>query len=146
MHTMPTFLLKTEPSEYSLDSLVRDGRTVWSGITNNAALAHLRTARKGDHAFIYHTGDERAIVGVAAIVSDPYEDPAKPGRTAAGTPKFAVVDLTAGKPARRPLTLETMKADRRFAVPDFALLRQSRLSVMPVPEKVEAVIRELTGL
>lgn len=143
---MPTFLLKTEPSEYSFDSLVRDGRTVWSGISNNAALAHLRTARKGDQAFIYHTGDERAIVGVAAIMSDPYEDPANPGRTAAGTARFAVVDLRAGKRAPRTLTLEAMKGDRRFAVREFALLRQSRLSVMPVPEKIDSLIRGLTGL
>lgn len=143
---MPTFLLKTEPSEYSFDSLVRDGRTVWSGISNNAALAHLRAARKGDQVLIYHTGDDRAIVGAAAIVSDPYEDPAKPGRTGAGTPKFVVVDIGAGKRAMRPLTLATIKSDRRFAVPGFELLRQSRLSVMPVPEEIDALIRALTGL
>lgn len=142
----PTALiLKTEPSEYNFSGLVRDGRAVWDGITNNAALGFLRAARKGMPAFIYHTGDERAIVGEARVDSDPYEDPANPGLNARGLPKFAVVDLVPVRAAKAPLTLEAMRADRRFAVEGFELFRQGRLSVVPVPEKVERLIRTLLG-
>ena len=72
---MPTYLLKTEPGTYSFDDLIRDGTTAWSGVSNNAALIHLRTARPGDTAWIYHTGDEKAIVGLAEITSAPYPHP-----------------------------------------------------------------------
>jgi predicted RNA-binding protein with PUA-like domain len=141
---MPTFLLKTEPSEFSYARLAAEKRAVWDGITNNAALAHLRTARKGDEAFIYHTGDEKAIVGLAQITSDPYADPNHPGLNAAGAPRFAVVDLAPLRCAKTPMTLEAIKADRRFS--DFALVRQSRLSVMPVPANLAKIIRAHTGL
>jgi predicted RNA-binding protein with PUA-like domain len=141
---MATFLFKTEPGEYSFQRLMSEKRAVWNGITNNAALAHLRSAGKGDQVFIYHTGDEKAIVGLAEIVSAPYEDPENPGRNAAGAPKFPVVDLRAVKHAKAPLTLAAIKADDRFK--DFALVRQSRLSVMPVPPELDRAIRKLTGL
>lgn len=140
---MPTVLLKTEPETYSFDDLKRDGSTVWDGITNNAALKFLRETRKGDTAFIYHTGDEKRIVGLATITSAAYEDPKNPGVTKAGGPKFAVVDLKAGKPVKTPLTLDDIKTDKRFA--GFELLRQPRLSVVPVPAEIEKIIRELTG-
>ena len=141
---MPALLLKSEPSTYSFADLQRDKRTTWDGITNNAALKFLRTARKGDAAFFYHSGDERQIVGLARILGPVYEDPKKPGKTPAGEPKFAVLDLAPVKAAKSPLTLETMKADARFK--NFELLRQSRLSVVPVPDSLDALIRELTGL
>lgn len=141
---MTTLLLKTEPADYSFDDLVHDKTTVWDGVTNNAALANLRRARKGHGAFIYHTGDERAIVGLARIAGDPYEDPARPGLNKAGEPKFAVVGIRAVKKAKSPLSLGAMKGDERFA--GFTLLRQPRLSVMPVPPEIDALIRELTGL
>lgn len=141
---MATFLFKTEPGEFSFARLVAEKRAVWDGITNNAALAHLRTARKGDEAFIYHTGDEKAIVALARIASDPFEDPAKPGLNAAGAPRFPVVELTPLRRARTPMPLADIKADRRFA--GFALVKQPRLSVMPVPEGLAGIIREQAGL
>lgn len=141
---MPTFLLKTEPGTYSFDDLIREMKTVWSGISNPGALIHLRSARPGDEAFIYHTGDEKAIVGLARIESKPYEDPAHPGKTPAGEPKFAVVGIKALKKAKTPLTLAAMRADKRFA--DFILLKNSRLSVMPVPAPLDKLIRQLADL
>ena len=141
---MPFFLLKTEPSTYSFSDLQRDKKTTWDGITNPAALKFLRTARKGDSAFIYHTGDERQIVGLAKILGSAYEDPKQPGKTAAGEPKFAVLDLAAAKAAKTPLTLDAMKTDARFK--GFELLRQPRLSVVPVPDELGELIEKLTGL
>jgi predicted RNA-binding protein with PUA-like domain len=140
---MPTFLLKTEPGEYSFQRLLADRRTTWSGVTSNAALGHLRTARKGDEALIYHTGDEKAIVGLAQFVSAPREDPERPGFNEAGAPRFAVIDLKPVKSARTPVTLAAIKADQRFA--DFLLVRQSRLSVMPVPPALDALLRRMAG-
>jgi len=138
------FLLKTEPSEYSFDDLRREKRCVWSGVSNPAALIALRSIKKGDLAFIYHTGDEKAVVGLARALSAAYQDPDRPGLNDRGEPKFAVVDLAPVKAARTPLTLAAMKADKRFA--DFALLKQSRLSAMPVPADLAALIRASTGL
>jgi len=141
---MATFLLKTEPGEYSFDHLRTDGHTTWSGVKNNTALAHLRTARTGDHALIYHTRDQRAIVGLAQFVSNPYEDPAHPGLNNAGAPKLPVIDLKPLRTAKHPATLAQLKSDKRFAA--FDLIRQSRLSVMPVPPELDRLIRTMTGL
>lgn len=141
---MSTYLLKTEPGTFSYADLVREKESCWNGVSNAAALIQLRAMRVGDEAFIYHTGDEKSIVGLASVVSKPYEDPEQPGVTKDGLPKFAVVDLKPKKAAKAALSLETMKGDKRFA--GFDLLRLPRLSVMAVPEKVDAVIRELTGL
>lgn len=141
---MATLILKTEPGEYSFDDLVRDKRTAWSGISNPGALITLRSAKKGDEAFIYHTGAERAIVGLAKVLTAPVEDPNRAGTTPEGRPKFAIVDIAPVKRAKSPLTLEAMKSDPRFA--DFALLRQGRLSVVGVPPKIDAAIRSLCGL
>lgn len=141
---MPTFILKTEPDAYSFDDLVRDSATTWDGITNNAALLHLRSARRGDEALIYHTGDTKAIVGLARITSDPYEDPAQPGLNAKGEPRFAVIDLKPLRAVKTPVTLAQLKADARFA--KLPLITQTRLSVIPVPPPLDAAIRKLAGL
>ncbi len=141
---MATFLLKTEPSEYSFEDLEREKRAAWSGVTNNAALAHLRAARKGDEALIYHTGDERRIVGLARVVREAYEDPARPGKNTRGEPKFAVIDLEPVRRAPTPATLDQVKADPRFS--GFALVRQGRLSVMPVPANLDRILRSMAGL
>lgn len=119
-----SWLLKTEPSTYSFDDLRRDKRTTWDGVSNPVALKHLRAMRKGDQAFVYHTGDEKSIVGLARIASDPFADPKL------NDPSRVVIDLEPVRPLRKPVTLAAVKADRRFA--DFALVRISRLSVMPV--------------
>jgi predicted RNA-binding protein with PUA-like domain len=141
---MATFLLKSEPTEYAYADLVREKKACWTGVANAQALAQLRSMRKGDVAFIYHTGDEKAIVGLAKAVSNPYEDPKQPGTNDAGAPKFAVIDLAPVKQARTPVTLAAIKADKRFA--DFALVKQSRLSVMAVPEALATILRGLAGL
>ncbi|MCC6659708.1 MAG: EVE domain-containing protein [Phycisphaerales bacterium] len=141
---MPAFLLKTEPSEYSYGDLVRDGRTAWTGVTNAAALIHIRSMRKGDEAFIYHTGGEKQIVGLARIVTDPCADARKPGTTPEGKPKFAVVDIEPVREVKTPVTLTTIKGDPRFK--DFALVRISRLSVMPVPPAMAAALKKLAGV
>ncbi len=141
---MTTYLLKTEPSVYSYADLVRDKRTVWDGVSNNTALIHIRAVRKGDRALIYHTGDERRVVGLARVLTGAYEDPKNPGLNAAGLPKLAVFDLAPVAAAKTPLSLEEMKADKRFT--GFDLLRLARLSVMPVPPEIDRLIRELAGL
>lgn len=142
---MATFLLKTEPSEYSWDDLVRDRRTAWTGVSNAAAQLHMRSIRKGDQVLLYHTGGEKRIVGLARVLRDAYPDPDNPGLTAAGEPKAVLVDIAPVAPAAaQGATLAAIKADKRFA--EFALVKQSRLSVMPVPAELDARLRALAGL
>ena len=125
---MRYWLLKTEPDNYSYADLERDGATIWDGVGNNTALMHIRTMQPGDLALIYHTGDQRQAVGLAEITSPPYPDPR------AGDPKLVVVDLRPLRRLPQPVTLAAVKADPAFA--DFALVRQGRLSVVPVtPEQ-----------
>lgn len=127
---MPSFwLLKTEPSTYSFDNLVKQGTTVWDGVSNPVALKHIRSMKKGDELFIYHTGNEKAIVGTAKVVSAPYPDPK------ARDPRLVVVEIAAGKRLKRPVTLQEIKADKAFA--GFDLVRLPRLSVMPVPDSLK---------
>lgn len=121
---MPGYwILKTEPSTYSYTDLAKSPRAVWDGVANALALKHLRQMQPGDRALIYHTGDEKSVVGIADVVSEPYPDPK------AKDPKLTVVDLKAVKPLPRPVPLARIKADRAFA--DLALVRMGRLSVMP---------------
>lgn len=141
---MTTFLLKTEPDDYSYDDLVRDKRTSWTGVTAPGALSHMRSVRKGDEAFIYHTGDEKCLVGLAQIVTDAYEDPDKPGTTAKGDTKFPLFDIKPLRKAKTPVTLSEIKADDRFR--DFELVTISRLGVMPVPAKLDKILRGMAGL
>jgi predicted RNA-binding protein with PUA-like domain len=122
------WVLKTEPSTYSFDRLVRERQAVWDGVTNALALKHIRSMAKGDHALIYHTGDEKALVGLARIASDPYPDPK------GDDPKLAVIDIEAGAALAQAVTLAAIKADPAFA--DLALVRMSRLSVVPVPPEL----------
>jgi len=119
------WILKTDADTYAFDQLVRDRRTVWDGVSNALALKHIRSMAKGDQLFIYHSGDDKALVGLARVVSDPYPDPK------AKDPKLYVVDVEAGERLARPVTLAQVKADPAFA--DLALVRMSRLSVIPVP-------------
>ena len=133
---MAYWLLKTEPSTYSFDDLVRDKKATWDGVTNATALIHIRTIKKGDAAIIYHTGDEKACVGVAQVTTDAYPDPK------AGNPKIVVFDLKPGKKLAKPVTLAQIKADPAFAGWDF--LRIGRLSVVPVPEAMWKRIEALS--
>ena len=132
---MARWLLKTEPDAYSWDNLVHDKQTVWDGITNTTALKHIRTIKKGDAALIYHTGGERAAVGIARISSAPYADPK------AGDERLVVFDLKPVKKLPRPVTLDEIKADKAFAGWD--LLRIGRLSVVPVPDAMWDHLLEL---
>lgn len=141
---MAIWLIKTEPSDYAWEDMARDKRTPWTGVANNAARMHMRAVKKGDEAFFYHTGDDKAIMGMVKIVSNPYEDPDEPGLNGKGEMKAPLFDVSVGKKAKAPLTLKDIKADERFK--DFDLVRQSRLSVMPVPPAIEKIIRQKTGL
>jgi predicted RNA-binding protein with PUA-like domain len=120
------WLLKTEPDCYAWNDLARDKRTVWDGVANATALKHIRSMKKGDSALFYHTGGERAVVGLAEIASDPYPDPKEDDE------RLAVVDLKLKKQLPRPVTLDQIKADKTFA--GWELLRIGRLSVVPVPK------------
>lgn len=141
---MSTFLVKTEPGVYPFARLVAEGSCVWDGVTNPAACQAIRAMKPGDEVLVYHTGDERAIVGLAKVAGGVRADPTRPGLTAAGAIKFPVVPLEAVRAAREPMTLEVIKADPRFA--SFALVTQARLSVMEVPPALDVVIRAATGL
>ncbi len=118
------WLFKEEPSHYSFDQLQKDGRTVWSGVKNALAQKHLRSVRKGDCIFYYHTGDEKAIVGIAQAVSDPYPDPADPA--------LVVVDVKGVRRLPHPVSLAAIKSSGRFA--SLPLVRIPRLSVMPLSD------------
>ena len=120
------WLFKEEPTHYSFDTFTNDKGTVWSGVRNPVAQRHLHAVKKGDRVFYYHTGDEKAIVGIARATSDAYPDPHDPSG------KFAVVDIAPVGRLKRPVTLKEIKADRAFK--EFPLVRISRLSVMPVTE------------
>ena len=120
------WLFKEEPTNYSFDALVKDKNTVWSGVRNPLAQKHLRSVTKGDRIFYYHTGDEKAVVGICTALADAYSDP----DDASG--KAAVVDVAPVKKLARPVTLAEIKADASFK--DFPLVRISRLSVMPVTD------------
>jgi predicted RNA-binding protein with PUA-like domain len=118
------WLFKTEPSAYSFDQLVRDRRTVWDGVKNALALRNLRAVAKGDEVLVYHTGDEKAAVGIARVVRGAFPDPD------ATDPRLVVVELAADRPLPQAVTLAAMRANRALA--GFDLLRLPRLSVMPV--------------
>ena len=120
------WLLKTEPSTYSFADLERDGGAVWDGVSNALALKHLRFMKRGDLAFVYHTGDEKQIVGIAGVTRDPYLDPK--GKD----PRLVVVDLEPRERLPRPVALAEVKAGVEFR--DFELVRMGRLSVMPVSQ------------
>jgi len=131
---MRHWILKTEPSTYSFDDLAKEATAVWDGVKNPVALKHLRNMQPGDQVLIYHTGDERAVVGHAEVTSAAYPDPkSKEG-------DLVVVNLRAGKRLARPVLLSEIKADPAFM--DLGLVRMGRLSVVPL---TPAQLRELTG-
>ena len=134
---MAYWLLKTEPSTYSWSDLVRDKKATWDGISNATALIHLRAMKKGDLALIYHTGDERQAVGLAEVTSAPYADPKL------GDPKLVVVDVRPLRRLLRPVTLAAVKADPVFA--GFALVREGRLSVVPVTPELWSRLLAMAG-
>jgi predicted RNA-binding protein with PUA-like domain len=116
-----SYLLKTEPTVYSMSDLERDGETIWDGVTNPAAVKFLRSMKPGEKLVIYHTGDERTAVGTAKVVS-----------VDATNPKVPQVRIKAGKPVKTPRTLADIKAQKLFA--DSPLVTQGRLSVVPLTD------------
>lgn len=131
------WLVKQEPGSFSWATLVKDGRTDWTGVRNFQARKHLRTMKKGDAVLFYHSGDEKQIVGLARVEKEAYPD-----RTAdAGD--WSAVDIVPMKPLRTPVTLQQIKADK--ALKDMPLVRQSRLSVSPVTEDQFERIMKLAG-
>jgi predicted RNA-binding protein with PUA-like domain len=121
------WLFKTEPSVYSYQQLVKDRKTVWDGVANNLALKNLRDIEKGDQIFIYHTGDEKAAVGIAKSLSKAYPDPEK------NDPKLLVVDIESVRELPRPVTLAQVKAHPKLK--NFDLVRNSRLSIMKLSDE-----------
>ena len=134
---MARWLVKEEPDHYGYAQLEHDRKTVWAGVRNPLAQKHLRSMHKGDRIFYYHTGSEKAIVGIARAASDAYPDPADK------TGKLHVVDIVPEERLARPVTLAEIKADRAFAT--FPLVRISRLSVMPVTAEEWMRIEALAG-
>ena len=129
---MAYWLVKTEPTVYSFSDLERDKVTIWDGVASNLALKHLREMRKGDEVLVYHSGEEKSVVGIAEVASDPYPDPKSRGK------KFSVVDLKPKKRLDYPVSLEEMKKDGRFLSID--LIRIPRLSAMPVSATIWAAV------
>jgi predicted RNA-binding protein with PUA-like domain len=113
------YLLKTEPTVYSFADLQRENTTIWDGVTNPAAVKHLREMKPGEQLVIYHTGDEKSAVGTATVVSVDASDAKNPQ-----------VKIKVGKPLAKPVTLAEVKANKLFA--DSPLVRQGRLSVVPL--------------
>ena len=129
------WLVKTEPTVYSFQQLQKEKRTVWDGVKNNLALKNIKGVRKGDWVLIYHTGKEKAAVGVARAVTGAYPDPEKKD------PRLLVFDIEASKPLPRPVSLAEIKAQSKLA--KFDLVRISRLSVMPVSDEQWKMITDM---
>ena len=128
--------MKTEPGTYSYADLERDGKAVWDGVSNPVALKHIRSMRKGDQVLLYHTGEEKSIIGIAEVTSEPYPDPKSKD------PRLVVINL---KPVRRlanSVSLASVKAEKVFK--DFELVRIPRLSVMPVPTVLWRFIMQMS--
>lgn len=135
---MSFWIVKQEPSSYPWEQFVRDGGTAWTGVRNFQARNNLRAMKRGDTVFYYHSVTGKCIVGMARVVREAYPDPtAREG-------EWSCVDLVPVKACREPVTLEQIKAEPGLR--DLALLRQSRLSVLPVSGEEAAVLRRLGGL
>ena len=131
---MAHWLMKSEPGTYSWDDLVRDGATEWDGVRNPAARLHLRAMKAGDEAFFYHSGDERAVVGIMRIAREGAPDP--------GDSNWVSVAVEPVRPLA-PVTLKAIKAEPKLA--GMELIRQSRLSVSPVRDEEWAAIAKMVG-
>ncbi|KXJ52398.1 MAG: ubiquinol-cytochrome C reductase [Thalassospira sp. Nap_22] len=135
---MAYWLVKTEPGSWSWDDQVKKGVEGWDGVRNHQAAKNLRAMKIGDKAFFYHSVNEKRIVGIVKVVREYYPDPTDEKG------KFVQVDFETVKPLKTPVTLAEIKADQRFS--DLALLKQSRLSVMPIDDASWAAICEMGGV
>ncbi len=131
---MSSWLFKSDPETYSWQDLVKDRQTTWDGVANNLALKHLRSIQKGDEIFIYHSGDEKSIVGIAKAVSDSYPDQKNT--------KLAVIDIAVNKMLKQPVSLQAIKQNSKMK--NWELVRMSRLSVMPMNDQVRGEIIKLS--
>jgi predicted RNA-binding protein with PUA-like domain len=134
---MAHWLVKSEPSVYSFDQLTKDKSTVWSGVRNYAARLHLRGMKKGDEVFYYHSNEGTDIVGIAKVTKEAYQDPTT------DDDRWVAVDIAPVRRLKNPVSLETIKADKRLA--DMALVRIGRLSVQPVTDKEWKIVLEMAG-
>jgi predicted RNA-binding protein with PUA-like domain len=134
---MAYWLAKSEPFVYSWDDLVKEKQTCWSGIRNYAARLHLRAMKKGEEVLFYHSNEGTCIVGIAKVVKEAYPDPTT------DDDRWVAVDLKPYKKLKLPVSLETIKKDKRLT--EMALVRISRLSVQPVSEEEWKVVMELAG-
>lgn len=135
---MPSYwLLKTEPTTYSFDRLVKEGEAVWDGVRNNLALKYLREMKAGDQLLIYHSGADKAVVGQAKVLKAAYPDPKE------NDPKIVVVDLAPTGKLPKPVPLAAVKAEASLA--DLPLVRMPRLSVMPIPPDAWKKILGMAG-
>lgn len=134
---MAYWLVKSEPSTYSWDQLVKEKQTAWTGVRNYAARLHLRNMKKGDEVFFYHSNEGTDIVGIAKVVKEAYQDPTTTDD------RWVAVDLKPHKKLKNPVTLETIKKDKRLA--SMALVRIGRLSCQPVTDAEWKVVMELAG-
>jgi predicted RNA-binding protein with PUA-like domain len=132
------WLLKTEPGEFSFEDLVQRGVEPWDGVTNPTALRNLRMAQVGETVVIYHTGDERQAVGLGTVTRTAYPDPKL------NDDKLIVIDVRAGARLPKPVRLDQIKADPRFA--DSPLVKMGRLSVVPLTDEQYAALLELSGM
>jgi predicted RNA-binding protein with PUA-like domain len=132
------WLLKSEPSKYSWDRLVADGRTHWDGVRNHQAANNLKAMRVGDRGFFYHSNEGLAIVGIVEIAKEYYPDPGD------ATGRFGMVDIKPVRPVVHPVTLQQIKAEPKLA--SFALVRQSRLSVVPVDDSEWGLLCKMAGV
>lgn len=132
---MSYWLVKSEPSTYSWDQLVKDGSTCWSGVRNYAARLHLRNMKKGDEVFFYHSNEGTDIVGIAKVVKEHYHDPTTDDE------RWVAVDIKPVRKLKNSVTLEQIKKDKKLA--GMALVRIGRLSVQPVTEKEWTDVLEL---
>jgi predicted RNA-binding protein with PUA-like domain len=135
---MAYWLLKSEPSSYSWAQMVKDGRTFWSGVRNHQAANNMKAMKKGDHAFFYHSGDDKAVVGTVEIVREYYPD------STDETGKFGMVDVKAGTALKTPVTLAAIKAEPKLK--NLLLIRHTRLSVVPIDEPSWRLICAMGGL
>lgn len=135
---MSYWLVKSEPQKYAFADLVRDGKTVWDGVRNNAAALHLKAMKQGDEVLYYHSQEGLAVVGVATVVREAFPDVTDP----AG--RFVAVELASVRELKRPVTLQEMKAAPALSA--LEMIRQGRLSVSPVrPEEWAAILRMAEG-
>jgi predicted RNA-binding protein with PUA-like domain len=135
---MAYWLVKSEPSSYSWEQMVKDGRTFWSGVRNFQASSNLKAMKTGDRAFFYHSGEQKAVVGTVEIVKEYYPDHTDE------TGKFGMVDVKSGVAVKTPVTLAAIKAEPKLK--NLALIKQSRLSVVPIDDASWKLICSMAGI